>query len=109
MRQLQPWPQVAPSSLGQSLQGLLPRPRGLILMDEPSSDVDTAADAALHAALLSRPETLLAIAHRRVHLRLFDAVCEVVGGRCARLCTPAEYLASSKGSSAALVDSALPQ
>ena len=68
-------------------------PARVILLDEPSADVDVEADEALLAALLSRRETLLCIVHRREFLGKFDAVLEIDGGHGLPLCTPSDFLA----------------
>jgi hypothetical protein len=41
----------------------------LLLLDELSSEVDAVLVAQLHALLLARPETLLAIEHREASVR----------------------------------------
>jgi len=46
-----------------------PAPAALLLLDELGSEVDAALVAALQAALLARPETLLAIEHREAAVR----------------------------------------
>jgi ABC-type multidrug transport system fused ATPase/permease subunit len=65
----------------------------LLLMDEPSADVDVACDRALQAALLTRPETLLCIVHREENLPRFTHVLRVEEGRVAAFERVEEYLA----------------
>jgi ABC-type multidrug transport system fused ATPase/permease subunit len=69
------------------------QPAALLLMDEPSADVDVACDRALQSALLSRPETLLCIVHREENLPRFSHVMRVEGGRAARFEGSTEFLA----------------
>lgn len=54
--------------------------RGLLLLDEPSADIDLETDAILHETLLSRPETLLCISHRQDLLFRFDIVVTMSNG-----------------------------
>ena len=58
-----------------------PKPsRGLLLLDEPSADIDMETDAILHDTLLSRPETLMCISHRQDLLKRFDIIVTMSNG-----------------------------
>ena len=59
--------------------------RGLLLLDEPSADIDVETDAILHETLLSRPETLLCISHRQDLLSRFDVVVTMSNGSIERI------------------------
>jgi ABC-type transport system involved in cytochrome bd biosynthesis fused ATPase/permease subunit len=82
-------------------------PASLLLMDEPSADVDVACDRALQAALLSRPETLLCIVHREENLPRFSHVLRVEEGRVASFEGVAEFLARRSAQPAGAVGAPL--
>lgn len=62
--------------------------RGILIMDEPSADIDVDSDRQLHNAILTRRETLLCICHRREHIHKFDLVARIENGCCVSLGPP---------------------
>jgi ABC-type multidrug transport system fused ATPase/permease subunit len=85
---------------------------GLIILDEPTADVDVESDRILHDVLLGRgggsggaggtqgqgtAATVLAICHRREHLPRFDLVAVIEDGRCTSLLPPGVALAGPLG------------
>ena len=51
--------------------------RRVLLMDEPSADLDEGTDKELQKRLHERQETLLCIVHRPKNLKFFDLVMEL--------------------------------
>jgi ABC-type multidrug transport system fused ATPase/permease subunit len=69
----------------------------LLVCDEPTAHVDASCDALVHAVLLARPEAVVCVCHRLVHVPRFDVVAVVEGGRVTEVGPPAE-LAAAAGS-----------
>jgi ATP-binding cassette subfamily C (CFTR/MRP) protein 1 len=72
---------------------------GLVVCDEPTAQVDVAADAAVHDTLLGLPDTLLCICHRLTYVPRFDLVAVIENGRCVEVGPPAQLLAAGPGGS----------
>ena len=64
----------------------------VLLCDEPTSSVDQASDGRVHDALFAQPCTVLVSAHRLHHIRRYDAVAIVDGGRCVETGEPSALL-----------------
>mmetsp|Transcript_53327 Transcript_53327/g.157782 ORF Transcript_53327/g.157782 Transcript_53327/m.157782 type:complete len:132 (+) Transcript_53327:4761-5156(+) len=65
----------------------------VLLCDEPTSNVDLAADHRVHSALLGLRCTVLVIAHRLQQTQRFDKIVVMARGRVAEEGAPAALLA----------------
>jgi len=75
----------------------------LVIADEPTASVDAVADAVVHDALLSLPNTLVCVCHRLHHVPRFDLVAVVHAGVCVEVGPPAALLRQPGSAFAALV------
>jgi ABC-type multidrug transport system fused ATPase/permease subunit len=75
----------------------------LVVADEPTASVDAVADAVVHNALLSLPNTLVCVCHRLHHVPRFDLVAVVQAGVCVEVGPPAALLRQPGSAFAALV------
>lgn len=72
--------------------------RSLILMDEPSADIDVECDRLFHKVLFQRTETIIAICHRKEYLPLFDYIVVMNEGTVQHMITSEQYVQITQGS-----------